>query len=378
MSRFEVDYIVTVAKNQSAETLAAEICLEQTVEIPEDCIPSHVREKGLPGKIERIAKEETSDNRYLITISYLSGIADSSVSQFLNTLFGNISLKNNIRINGIRLGNEFSSLFPGPLYGVSGIRQALNVYDRPLVCTALKPAGLSSSELAAMAYAFAKGGADIIKDDHGISNQRYSRFDERIVRVQNAVREANAKYGTSTIYAPMVNDEPSVMLKQLDLCARNGIKGVLAAPSLIGYGAFAEIRRNHEFILIAHPALAGTFFYSPEHGATPAFFLGTLFRLLGADISIFPNSGGRFLFSPSDCDSLCDSLRNPLNALKAAFPAPAGGMRISNIPEMYDRYGKDTVFIIGGNLLQISSDLSESAGMFLSAVSAVSGKSETA
>ena len=126
---------------------------------------------------------------------------------------------------------------------------------------------------------------------------------------------------------------------------------------LIGCGAFVSLRRQTDMILMAHPAFTGTFFHSNLHGATPAFLLGRFFRLIGADISIFPNAGGRFSFTQEECNELSNELRMPDSNILPAFPAPAGGMRIERVSEMYDRYGKDTVFIIGGNLQQLSDDV---------------------
>jgi hypothetical protein len=44
------------------------------------------------------------------------------------------------------------------------------------VMTALKPMGSTTAELAKMAYDFAKGGIDIIKDDHGLADQRQGAY----------------------------------------------------------------------------------------------------------------------------------------------------------------------------------------------------------
>ena len=121
-------------------------------------------------------------------------------------------------------------------------------------------------------------------------------------RVQDAINEANARTGTKTIYCPMLNDESDHLIKQIEFCLKSGIKGVLAAPMLIGCGAFVSLRRQTDMILMAHPAFTGTFFHSNLHGATPAFLLGRFFRLIGADISIFPNAGGRFSFTQEECN----------------------------------------------------------------------------
>jgi ribulose-bisphosphate carboxylase large chain len=98
-----------------------------------------------------------------------------------------------------------------------------------------------------------------------------------------------------------------------------------------------------------------------DHGV----LLGTLFRLMGADISIFPNVGGRFAYSADDCARIRDSLRAPLGGLRQAWPCPAGGMRMNNIENMAADYGADAVFLVGGALLGHSCRLQSSTSQFL-------------
>jgi ribulose-bisphosphate carboxylase large chain len=367
-SRFEVDYCVSLSDNQFIEVVARDIGIEQTVEIPEDCIPETHWKMKIIGVVERIVSVDEMRKKYLVTISYPSDITSYSVTQFLNTLFGNISLKNNIRIDDVRLSQSMMKIFPGPRYGIDGIRALLGVQGRPLTCTALKPVGLSSGDLARMAYQFALGGADLIKDDHGITNQPYSPFEERIARVQDAIDEANTKTGKITIYCPMLNDEPEELKRQIDICVKRNVRGALAAPFLIGAGAFVSLRKNADLVLLAHPALAGTFFHSKDHGATPAFLLGVFFRLIGADVSIFPNAGGRFTFTQEECDNLCMALRIPKENIKSSFPSPAGGMRIERVAEMIRHYGNNTVLLIGGNIQQLNPDVSVGTKLFLNEV----------
>ena len=72
--------------------------------------------------------------------------------------------------------------FRGPRFGVPGLRNLLGVAEGlPLLMTALKPMGTPTAQLADMAYRFARGGIDIIKDDHGLSNQPDSPFEARFL-----------------------------------------------------------------------------------------------------------------------------------------------------------------------------------------------------
>ena len=122
--RFFVDYRITLNDGQDIKKIAQEICIEQTVEIPEDCVPQTHWDYGITGIVEDIIPSDKIKNQVLVSISYHCDISSYSVPQLLNTLFGNISLKNNIRIDNLRVPQSFSQLLPGPRWGIDGIRES--------------------------------------------------------------------------------------------------------------------------------------------------------------------------------------------------------------------------------------------------------------
>lgn len=373
--RFTIHYIITINDKRSIEEHAFDITLEQTVEVPEDCIPEKHFEDGIIGRVERIRPCEGSDRRYEVSISYRTDITQYSVPQFLNVLFGNISLKNNIMISDITFAESFFSVFKGPNYGIEGIRKLLGVYGRALAGSALKPMGLTVNELARMASLLAKGGIDLIKDDHGISNQWFHPFKERTSSCQEAVEKVNAGRERKTLYFPMVSGRFEEIEEQVQHVLKEGIRGILIAPMLVGPDTVRYIAEKYNLIIMAHPAFTGTHFQDPNHGIRPSVFLGTLFRMLGSDISIFPHSGGRFHFTEQDCIQISKSLRGANGTWKSAFPSPAGGIAMSRISEIERLYGVDTVFLIGGSLMQHSSDISHATEVFMKEVKSLFNES---
>jgi ribulose-bisphosphate carboxylase large chain len=55
--------------------------------------------------------------------------------------------------------------------------------------------GSSTAALAEMAYQLALGGIDVIKDDHGLANQTWSPFEQRVTACCAAVAKANQETG---------------------------------------------------------------------------------------------------------------------------------------------------------------------------------------
>ena len=113
---------------------------------------------------------------------------------------------------------------------------------------------------------------------------------------------------------------------------------------------------------MAHPAFGGA------ARIAPPLLLGKLFRLFGADATIFPNHGGRFSYSRATCLAIADAARRPWSEVKPTLPVPAGGMTVERVPEMLEGYGADTMLLIGGGLLVARDRLLERAREFVAAV----------
>jgi ribulose-bisphosphate carboxylase large chain len=350
--RFTVSYWITPRDGRSIEEHARDITFEQTVEVPPEVLPADHYALEIPGRIESIEAVPGQPRRFAVAISYRCDITAFSVPQFFNVLYGNISLKDNIRITALDLSDSLLAAFGGPRFGGAGLREQVGVYQRPLACTALKPLGLPTLELARLAGNFAAGGVDLIKDDHGLTDQHFHPFAERVARCQEAVSKVNAATGRNTLYFPMIAGGYQQLEQQVRIAVREGVRGILVGPMLVGFDALRHLAAEYGLIIMAHPALTGTFFHDRSHGMTPAVLLGSLFRLLGADVSVFPHTGGRFHFTPEECAGITTALREPLGTIKPALPCPAGGMSIARIPELAETFGSEAVLLIGGDLLR--------------------------
>lgn len=372
--RFHILYRITPDDSRPIEAHAKDICLEETVEIPGDCVPPAIWDAGIVGQVEAITPCAAPSRAFDVAISYRADIANDSIPNLLNIIFGNISIRRGIKIIDIRLTPDQLRAFGGPRFGTAGLRAVLGVHGRPLAATAIKPLGLSVQALARLAGGYALGGLDVIKDDHGLMDQHFHPFQERVARVQEAIRNANAKTGRKTLYFPMIAGRFDQIEGQMDYARAEGCAGALIAPMLIGPDTGFHLARKYGLAVMTHPSFTGTHFHDPEHGMTPAMLLGRLFRVFGADISVFPNAGGRFTFTPDECQDLAIAMREPLGDVKPGFPSPAGGMTIEKIDSLVAAFGDDAVFLIGGALMRHSPDPEIGARAFITAIEqAVSG-----
>lgn len=345
-------------------TLARQIALEQTVEVPEELLADAPRSAQLVGNVLSVEADPGSPGYQQVAIAYPAHLAGKHVGQLWNLLFGNISLKRQIRLTRLQLPPEVLAQFQGPRYGIAGLRDMLGVFARPLLGTALKPRGSTPEELAELAYRFALGGGDFVKDDHNLVEDSFEAFRHRVDVCQQAVERAEQETGRRCVYAANLSAPAGELHRYADYLQQRGVAAALIAPWLLGLDTVHHLTRRNPLFWMAHPSLTGCFFHDPDHGVDPALMLGQFLRLIGCDATIFPNHGGRFTFTAAECQSIAAATQQPLPGIQSSWPTPAGGMSFDRIDEMSAAYGADAILLIGGALLSDSASLSESTRRF--------------
>ena len=348
--------------------MARAIAYEQTVELPQALVTDAAILDEVVGSVDSIAPDPRLGGTFNITIGYPAALASGQIPQLVNLLFGNVSIYPGVRLLDVHLPEAVLTQFQGPRYGVDGLRKLVGVYGRPLLATALKPRGTPIEALAGMARDFALGGGDIVKDDQNLVDDSFELFKRRTEACYRAVADANGRTGRRCLYLPHVAAPASELERYFEYVHWLGAPGVLACPMIMGLDTARALAADYELLLMAHPALTGSYTNSDFQGIDHGLLLGTLFRLAGADISIFPNVGGRFSYRPEDCRGIRDRLGAPLGSLRPAWPCPAGGMHLDNLDTMAADYGADAVFLIGGALLGHSDRLAASTALFLDGI----------
>jgi ribulose-bisphosphate carboxylase large chain len=120
--------------------------------------------------------------------------------------------------------------------------------------------------------------------------------------------------------------------------------------------------------LMSHPAFLGSFVTSAENGIGHAALFGQLMRLAGADITVFPNYGGRFSFTREECAGIARATCEDMGQMKTMFPGPGGGMTTDRARDMREVYGREFVLLSGGGMHRHSPDLTKNAEHFVKMV----------
>lgn len=357
MERILATYSIA-APEAEARARAEALAVEQSVEMPLAAIDDARVLREVVATVEEIRPRAGG---FDVVLGIAVETTGAEASQLLNMLFGNCSLQPEVQLADVRLPAGYEKHFPGPRFGIDGIRTLAGAHGRPLTCTALKPQGAPVAHLVALARTFALAGIDVIKDDHGIANQAAAPFAQRVPAVMRAIQRANAAAGGRTLYAPTFSGGPAAIRDQARIARDCGVRMALVAPMLLGVPAFVELEAELDMPLLAHPAFGGA------TRIAPALLLGKLFRLFGADATIFPNHGGRFSYSRETCLAIAAAAREPWEGVRPALPVPAGGMSVERVAEMRQVYGADTMLLIGGDLLSAKGKLLERSRQFVAA-----------
>ncbi len=390
---FHVTYLLTLSPGEHAEKRIRDLQLEQSAELP-DGVVSALGMQDVTGTVTGM--EQLDELRVSVTIAWPRNNHGNEITQYLNVLFGNISMKQGIAITDIRW-EDVGGLFSGPAFGIERIRQSWDIPDRALGCTALKPMGFSSGQLADLAFQFALGGIDIIKDDHGLANQPTAPFEERVRLCVNAVDRAAQKTGRRSRYFPNISADPHQAENRYAVAAELGADGVLLAPMLAGPALMHHLAHSSiDLPIMAHPSFSGSYVAhglsnrrvaggaagdavagssgamksESMHGFEPGLFYGGMMRALGADFVIYPNTGGRFFFSSEICEAINRQARASDLPYPASFPTPGGGMQRDRMTYWLENYGTDTTFLMGGSLFEDPAGIEEASRSFMDALGA--------
>lgn len=349
MSHIEVVYQASCPETDP-EALAEAIAREQSLEILPELIPADIARDFL-GQV--IDVRQLDARRWSLTIAYPDHLASAQLGQLLHLLYGNVSFYPRIRLVDLKLPDSLLDQFPGPLGGIPAVRSHVGIDDRALLLSVLKPRGSTPEFLAELAFRFASGGGDILKDDQNLVESDLRAFKTRVQACAEAVDRAAQASGRRCLYLPHVAGSGSHLQRQLDAVRRMELAGVVFCPWVMGLELTATAARQHELMWLAHPAMAGALTQPGETGIAPELIFGTLSRLAGADLVIYPGCGGRISTGGAKtAEHIHHALLIEQARHRASLPCSGGGKTLSDLASIQARHGRDCAIVVGGDLLR--------------------------
>ncbi len=302
----------------------------------------HEPENAVPG--ERYAD---------LKIAYPDVNYSRDLPALLVTVFGKLSMDGKIKLLDLDFSSSFTSAFPGPKFGITGIRKLLGVEQRPLLMSIFKSViGHDLPNLREQFYLQALGGVDLIKDDEILFENPLTPIEKRVEACMAAARQAQAETGQKLLYAVNLTGSTSKLADNAKRAIAAGANALLFNVLAYGYDTLHELSSDPAISvpIAAHPALAGAFYPSPHYGIAAPLLLGKLMRLAGADLVLFPSPYGSVVMPKEENLAVQAALIDSALPMKASFPVPSAGIHPGLVPLILRDFGQDVVVNAGGGI----------------------------
>lgn len=340
---------------KKATSIAVGLTVGSWTELPEAKKASMEKHLGKVLSIDVHEPEQAAaGERYAdIKIAYPDINFSRDIPALLVTIFGKLSMDGKIKLIDLDVSSDFASAFPGPKFGLQGVRDLLGVYNRPLVMSIFKSVvGYDLDGLREQFYQQALGGVDLIKDDEILFENPLTPIEKRVEVCMKAAQEAEKVTGQKLLYAVNLTGPTSKLAAQAKKAIDAGANALLFNTLAYGFDVLHELSQDPEINIpiASHPAIAGAMYPSPHYGISPAVLLGKLNRLAGADLVLFPSPYGSVVMPKEENMAIKDALLQDWHQLKASVPVPSAGIHPGIVPLILRDFGLDVVVNAGGGV----------------------------
>ena len=310
----------------------------------------------LGAKVYKIKK--LSKSKAIMCIAYPVELFEANnIPQMLSDIAGNIygmgEIKN-LRFLDFHIPKSYLRTFKGPLFGMEKIRAMVGTRRnrRPHTGTIVKPkVGLSPKKTAEVAYQAWSGGLDLVKDDENLTNQKFCRFNDRIVHVLEAKSRAEEETGETKIYTPNITSNYNTMLKRADYVKDHGGNFVMVDIVVAGFSALQALREQKILPIHAHRAMHAAFTRSDHTHGMSMLILAKLARLAGVDQLHIGAAVGKMEGKAKEIREIHEAINKKWGTLKPVFSVASGGLHPGKIYGVYNAYGStDFTFQAGGGI----------------------------
>jgi len=253
-----------------------------------------------------------------------------------------------VKLLDIHFPDSFLAHFDGPQFGIRGIRDLLQVYDRPIFFGVIKPnIGLPAEAFSEMGYLGWLGGLDIAKDDEMLADAHWCSLERRSALLGDARKKAEQETGRRKIYLANITDEVDRLRDLHDVAVRNGANAVLVNALPVGLSAVRMLRKHAEVPLVAHFPFTASFSRLRNYGLHTRV-ITRLQRLAGFDAIIMPGFGDRMRTEEAEVLGNVEACLEPMGSIRPCLPVPGGSDWAGTLETVYRKIGSvDFGFVPG-------------------------------
>lgn len=239
----------------------------------------------------------------LVWIAYPFRIFDrgGNIQNILTYIVGNVlGMKeiNALKLLDVWFPKEMLKNYDGPSYTLEDMRKYLDVYERPILGTIIKPKiGLNQNEYAQACYNFWSGGGDFVKNDEPQADQDFCSYDKMVVQVKKAMDKAVKETGHKKVHSFNVSaPDYDTMIKRCELIINAGFEkgsyAFLIDGILAGWMAVQTLRRKYPDVFIHFHRAGHGAFTRPENPIGFSVLILSKFARLSGTSGIHTGTGG--------------------------------------------------------------------------------------
>lgn len=311
--------------------------------------------------------------QWIAYIAYkLDLFEEGSIPNLTSSIIGNVfgfKALLALRLEDIRIPQEYMKTFQGPPHGIIQEREMLNKYGRPLLGATTKPKlGLSPRNYGRVVYEALKGGLDFVKDDENTNSQTFNRWRDRYLYCMEAVNRAQEVSGE--IKGHYLNVTASTMEEMYERAefAKELGSVVIMIDLTIGFTAMQSMSkwaRANSMLLHLHRAGHSTYTRQKNHGVNFRV-LAKWCRMIGVDHIHAGTVVGKLEGDPNSVRGYYATCRDDFNArdpalgfffdqdwvqMPGVMPVASGGIHAGQMHQLLHYLGEDVILQFGGGTI---------------------------
>ncbi|MFB6136926.1 MAG: ribulose-bisphosphate carboxylase large subunit family protein [Halobacteriaceae archaeon] len=372
--RFEARYRIETPYpvEEAAESMAGEQSSGTFTDVPgetDELVERHggrvvdvevletVDEPTLPGFTPPPEAEEPLEfTRAAVTLSFPVENVGPSVQNLMTTVAGNLfELRHfsGLKLLDLDVPPSIADAYPGPQFGIEGTREIVDVHDRPVIGTIIKPSvGLSPAETGDLVSEVVEANLDFVKDDELIADPPYSPVEDRVAEVMSAIDEHRERTGTEVMYACNISGDVDELLERHDRVVEAGGNCVMVSINTVGLSGVHRLRQEAEVPIHGHRNGWGALSRCPQLGFEYQAY-HKLFRLAGCDHLHVNGLRNKFCESDESVIASARSVQTPIvDEDDVAMPVFSSSQWAGQAPDTYEALGNaDLMYLAGGGIL---------------------------
>jgi ribulose-bisphosphate carboxylase large chain len=211
-----------------------------------------------------------------------------------------------VRLQDVIFPQSIIRAHKGPRFGIEDARKILGVYDRPLVCTIVKPR------------------MGLVKDDEALTDQGFCPLILRLEAVMSALGRVEKETGKKAFYAVSVTAGADRILERAEEAVDHGANMVMIDVLPAGFSSLEPLSQNLNVPIHVHRTLQGASARDKSHGIS-MLVIAKLVRMVGGTNLHTGSCMGKMSLEREENDLCRDALREEWVAIRGSSPWPRAG-----------------------------------------------------